>query len=235
MYKSFFLKFPWLYEIIQSYRDVRIRRDCIRRGTFAQHGEDVEIMRLLNLAKATGPYVDIGCNHPFKLSNTYLLYLNGWRGICVDPLPRFMALYKKWRPEDLFECVGVGEQSGEMSLFEFDADVLSTFDQDLADQYIKSGYKFRRRVQTKIRTIESLLESSGLSAPISLLSVDIEGYELSALKSINLGKWKPVYVCLEVLTADGKRNEQAIGYLLGNGYVIASDLGLNLLFRRNEP
>lgn len=232
MYKSLLLKFPWLYERVQSVRDVISHRSCLKKGSFAQHGEDVEIMRLLNENNAKGCYVDIGCNHPFKINNTYLLYLNGWRGLCVDPLPRFTGLYEKWRPEDLFECVGIGEQSGEMTLFEFESDVLSTLDKDLSEQYQRSGYKFRRKVQTKIKTIDSILEARGLAAPISLLSVDIEGHELSALKSINLGKWKPVYICLEALTADGKRNDESIIYLCNNGYRIASDLGLNLLFCR---
>lgn len=119
-----------------------------------------------------------------------------------------------------------------MTLFEFESDVLSTHDPTLAKQYRKMGHKFRRELQTKIKTIDSLLESFGLSAPISLLSVDIEGHELSALKSITLEKWQPVYVCLVPLTADGKRNEEAIRYLSANGYVIESDLGLNLLFHR---
>jgi FkbM family methyltransferase len=232
MYKTLILKFPWLYELIQSYRDVYLHRECLINKSFAQHEEDVEIMRLLKLANATGPYFDAGCNHPFKLSNTYLLYLNGWRGFCVDPLPRFKKLYKKWRPEDVFECIGIGEKIGELSLFEFEADVLSTLDQSLADEYIRQGYKFRRQIQTKIKSIDSVLESSGVAGPISLLSVDIEGHELSALKSITLDKWRPVFICLEVITANGKRNEDAIHYLVDNGYNVESDLGLNLLFHR---
>ena len=31
-----------------------------------------------------GCYVDIGCNHPIKYNNTYLLYKRGWTGINVD-------------------------------------------------------------------------------------------------------------------------------------------------------
>lgn len=232
MFKTFLLKFPWLYEIVQSIRDYIAHNKYLKSGTFSQHREDLEIMKLLDKLKARGPYVDIGCNHPFRLSNTYLLYLNGWRGLCVDPLPRFVKLHKKWRPLDNFACVGISEIGGEMPLYEFESDVLSTLDKNQAEQYQAAGYKFRRKIQTKIEDIDSLLEAHGLDGPISLLSIDIEGHELSALRSITLDRWKPQLVCLEVVTADGFRNEEAIRYLLENGYKIESDLKLNLIFRR---
>ena len=48
-----------------------------------------------------GYYVDIGAHHPVKYSNTYLLWLNGWSGINIDPLPNVMALFDKYRPKDI--------------------------------------------------------------------------------------------------------------------------------------
>ena len=232
--KSLLLKHPWLYEIVSSVRDHFAHREYLKSDSFSQHREDVQIMRLLTQAKANGPYVDVGSNHPFRLSNTYLLYLNGWRGLCIDPLPRFNELYTKWRPEDKFSCLGISEQSGVMPLFEFEADVLSTLDKNLAEQYQRSGYKFRQQIQTTIETLDNVLDSYGLTAPISLLSIDIEGHELSALKSISLDKWKPSYICLEVITAEGSRSEDAIKFLQVQGYRIEVDLGLNLIFSRNS-
>ena len=37
---------------------------------------------LINTKK--GIYIDVGCNHPIKYNNTYLLYKKGWRGINID-------------------------------------------------------------------------------------------------------------------------------------------------------
>jgi FkbM family methyltransferase len=232
LYKSLLLNSPWLYEGVQAWRDGRFHRESLRRGSFAQHREDLDIMRLLGQAGSVGPYVDVGCNHPFKLSNTYLLYLNGWRGLCVDPLPRFIPLYKKWRPQDIFACLCIGEQAGSMPLFEFESDVLTTLDQGLAAEYLRQGYKLRRQIQVDVGTIDALLETRRVAAPLSLLSIDIEGYELPALKSISLDKWRPALVCLEVLTANGRRNHEAIRYLDDHGYRMEADLGLNLLFSR---
>ena len=77
-----------------------------------------------------------------------------------------------------------------------------------------------------------VLEESALQGPISLLSIDIEGHELPALRSLDLARWQPELVCLEVATADGKRSVDAVAHLQANGYEIALDLGLNLVLRR---
>ena len=223
---------PALYERVQSLRDRRWLRQAEAVGSYAQHGEDLQLARLLTAAGAQGPFVDVGCNHPFKLSNTYLLYRRGWRGLCIDPLPRFAPMYTRWRPQDRFMRMAVGEAAGTLPFYEFESDVLSTLDAALAAQYQKQGYRLRGTSSVEVGRLEPLLAGNGLQPPLSLLSIDIEGHELPALKSIDLTRWRPVLICLEVATADGHRNEDAVAYLATQGYETAADLGLNLVLRR---
>lgn len=232
MLKSFLIRFPRLYEAVQALRDRRFFRQGLRTGSFAQHGEDVTLLSLMRDAQASGAYVDVGCNHPFRLSNTYMLYRNGWRGLCVDPLPRFRDAFRTWRPDDVFICAAVGESGGQMPLFEFESDVLSTLDSELAAAYQAQGFRLLRQSLVQVRRIDDLLESQAVSAPLSLLSLDIEGHELSALRSIDLDRWRPEFVCMEALTADGRRNQAAIDYLASRGYRSEVDKGLNVIFRR---
>jgi FkbM family methyltransferase len=234
MFKTLLLRFPLLYELVLRVLDYRYFISASERGTFAQHGEDKALLELLGMMNATGSFVDVGCNHPTKLSNSFLLYVEGRRGVCIDPLPRFKALYARWRPQDRFVCSAVGPVNGPMPLYEFEADVLSTLDPDLAQGYQASGYKMLRVSKTPVRTLDSILEESDLTLPLSLLSIDIEGYELPALESINLERWKPALVCLEVVTADGKKNQAAADYLLAHDYIEARNLGLNIIFKRVE-
>ncbi|MBU1222278.1 MAG: FkbM family methyltransferase [Gammaproteobacteria bacterium] len=232
MIKSLLLRIPPLYEAVQALRDRKFHRKGMKSGSFSQHGEDVKLLALLRDANAKGPYLDVGCNHPYRLSNSYLLYLNGWRGLCIDPLPRFQSAFKRWRPKDGFQCAAVGDADGELPLFEFESDVLSTLDANLAEAYKERGFRLRRKSVVRVRSIDSLLESSQFSPPLSLLSLDIEGHELPALRSINLAYWRPEFICMEVLTADGRRNQAAIEYLSDNGYQPDVDMGLNVIFRR---
>ncbi len=141
MIKSILIRVPPIYEAVQTFRDRKFHGDGTRSGSFAQHGEDQRLLGLLRDAGATGPYLEVGCNHPFRLSNTYLLYLNGWRGLCVDPLPRFSRAFKRWRPDDIFECAAVREAKGNPPLFEFESDVLSTLDATLAEAYVARGFR----------------------------------------------------------------------------------------------
>ena len=231
--KSALIKFPLVFEAIQGLRNRRFHREGLRCGTFSQHGEDLRLLATLQDADAKGPYLDVGCNHPFRLSNTYLLYQKGWRGLCIDPLPQFRDAFQHWRPQDIFHCAAVGETAIELPFFEFESDVLSTFDVNLADAYRARGFRLLRKLMIPVVTIDSVLEFHGLTPPLSLLSLDIEGHELSALRSINLQYWRPMFICMEALTADGSRNETAIQYLLEQGYRPIVDMGLNIVYQKS--
>lgn len=230
--KTRFHRFPAFYEAVQSIRDRRVHSHGVRSGSFAQHVEDRHLMELLRSLGAEGPYVDVGANHPFKLSNTYLLYRSGWRGVCVDPLPRFKKLYRRWRPDDHFPCTAVGETEGHIELHQFEWDPLSTLDSSLAEQYMRNGFKRLQRMPVSVRKIDGLLVEAGIKGPVSLLSIDIEGHEVPALKSMNLDHWQPAVICIEAVTAAGERNEEALQYLLAHRYKVHGDLGLNVVFVR---
>ena len=47
-----------------------------------------------------GIYIDIGCNHPIKFNNTYLLHKRGWSGINIDLDSKSIKEFKKFRPKD---------------------------------------------------------------------------------------------------------------------------------------
>lgn len=51
--------------------------------SYSQAKQDVWVRSLFPDLN-NGTFVDIGCNHPTKLSNTYALELLGWRGLLVD-------------------------------------------------------------------------------------------------------------------------------------------------------
>ena len=74
--------------------------------SFSSDGEDVILMKYLCRIK-NGNYIDIGSNQPVKHSNTFLYYLTGWRGLCIDPLPNLKSKYRLIRGRDKFINAGV--------------------------------------------------------------------------------------------------------------------------------
>ena len=56
-------------------------RKFLKNGS--QFGEDKFILNLF-LDDYKGKYIDLGCYHPTRHSNTNILYQNGWTGINID-------------------------------------------------------------------------------------------------------------------------------------------------------
>jgi len=74
--------------------------------SFSSDGEDFALIKYLSKIK-NGNYIDIGSHQPVRHSNTFLFYLLGWKGICVDPLPSLKKKYRFIRGRDMFINAGV--------------------------------------------------------------------------------------------------------------------------------
>ena len=64
-----------------------------------------------------GIYIDIGCGHPIKNNNTYLLNKKGWSGINIDLDIDNIELFKIYRPNDLNICAAISDEMKETDLF----------------------------------------------------------------------------------------------------------------------
>ncbi len=84
--------------------------------SFSQSGDDIQLNKLIK-ASTPGAYVDIGCWHPVKASNTYYFYLRGWKGICIDPNPELKILYNKFRKKDIFINSAIGLENQNLKYY----------------------------------------------------------------------------------------------------------------------
>jgi hypothetical protein len=50
--------------------------------SYSQSGQDLFVINML--PNISGTFLDLGCSHPTKINNTYLLEINGWTGVSVD-------------------------------------------------------------------------------------------------------------------------------------------------------
>ena len=86
--------------------------------TSSQNGEDVMI-RGLFAGQRYGFFVDVGAHHPFRFSNTYLLYRAGWSGLNIDALPGTKRLFDRYRPRDITIEAGVATAEGVLEYWSF--------------------------------------------------------------------------------------------------------------------
>ena len=70
-----------------------------KKRYFSFSGVDI-ILEKIFMHQPKGIYIDVGCQHPIKNNNTYLLFKKGWEGINVDLDKDNIELFKKSRSND---------------------------------------------------------------------------------------------------------------------------------------
>lgn len=140
-----------------------------------------------------GFFVDIGCSHAKKGSNTFFPEKHlGWSGIGVDGIPGYASDWATWRPRSKFLNFFVTDHSDTMDAFYWSVIwQLSTAKKDVAA---------RRNVIEEIKvptiTLDDLLERNAVKE-IDLLSIDVEGSHQEVLAGFSLNRWQPKLVCIE--------------------------------------
>ena len=90
--------------VVPGERPSRIRWLNLMDLSYAQNLEDYHLARVF-AGKTDGFYIDVGAGHPVGDNVSFHFYLQGWRGIVVEPQERLCALYDHLRPRDIAACV----------------------------------------------------------------------------------------------------------------------------------
>ena len=203
------------------------------RLIYSQEGEDVVLSRLF-ASRERGFFLDIGAHHPVRFSNTYALYRQGWRGINIDATPGSMAPFNAMRPNDInLECA-IGHNSAPLVFYMFHEPALNTFDSALAERYVQAGYAQSGTLEMRPVGMADILDRYlARGQQIDLLSLDVEGAEMSVLESNNWDVYLPEFVIIEVLDCSfAQLMEHPIIYFLANkGYDIVSKLGNSVILK----
>lgn len=200
--------------------------------SYAQCGEDLILEYLFaSLGLSTIRYFDIGAHHPSYLSNTYLFYQQGGSGVCAEPDPQAISKFQKLRPRDHCLNVGIGPEPGTAILYVMTTPTLSTFSRDEAERYVSYGTeRIESRLTIQMRTVNDVIETECKGVP-DLISIDVEGYDLPILQSLDFGRWRPKVLCVETLTyaEDGKAEKlnETIKFLQSMEYVLYADTYIN--------
>ena len=197
--------------------------------SYSQEGEDLLLSRIFDKQK-NGFYVDIGAHHPYRFSNTMLFYKKGWRGINVDPLPGVKHLFEKYREEDVTIEKGVSKQKQRITYFQFNEPAYNTFDKELATKR-KEKSQLLKKIDIQCLPLSQILNDYPVS-DIDFLTIDVEGWELEVLMSIDWNNIVPRVIVLEVLDFDFEKYENLNVYLFlkAKGYFLFSKLFHSTVF-----
>jgi len=165
---------------------------------YSSEGEDLILKRIFD-KKQNGVYIDVGAHHPFRVSNTYLLYKQNWTGINIDPMPGSKALFDKHRPKDTNLEIGVSVAKQQLTYSIFNETALNTFSPEKVKEYTQDT-KYRVIAEKKIDTwpLADILDKYlAKDVVIDFLTIDAEGLDLEVLQSNNWDKYRPTYVLVE--------------------------------------
>lgn len=212
--------------------------DRDRISSYSQTGEDRIIdFYLGEIEPDSVYYVDIGCNHPFRMSNTMRLYQRGAKGLAVDANPSVIKKYKRARPRDIVVCACVSDRKGEGTLTLAKRDAMSTVSEVFAQNFLSSS-DIERHITVSFVSASELFRQNDVPKNFELLSVDVEGHDLEVLRSLDLGVYRPklivvemhvTHFSLEILTKD-----KVYSYLTKQGYILVAFATMNGYFLRND-
>ena len=145
-----------------------------------------------------GFYVDVGCGHPVKNNNTYLLNKKGWYGINIDLDNENINLFDIYRPSDQNISTAISDKIGEEDLFFYhNRSAINTINKETAD-YQNAKVSSIKKIKTN--TLNNVLNNSKYNnSKIDFLSIDIEGSEFLALKNFDFNKYNPKVIVVEHL------------------------------------
>jgi len=221
-----------IYRALNKLRGVR----SSGKTSYSQCGEDLIVRYVFDFLKIPSPtYIDIGAHHPHYLSNTYLFYQQGSRGINVEPDPTLFEAFPKQRKPDTNLNIGISDREGELPFYVMSVPTLNTFSEADALAAVEQGrVKIERTFPVKVRPINAVLQENLQDRPLDFLSIDVEGLDFAILNSMDFNQWRPKVICAETITYSetnrGKKIPEIAGLLFDLGYEAYADTHINTIF-----
>ena len=198
--------------------------------SYSQSGEDLvlwDFYQDFSRVNYKGSYVDVGCHHPFRFSNTCIFYQAGWSGLNIDPDRRAIAEFKRFRPRDINLEMAVSDKSEPVVFNVFNDGAINSLDAHLAEARDgQHDWKIMEKRTLTPRTLASILDEHWEAGRvIDFLDVDVEGFDYEVLVSNDWSKYRPRFVLVEDDPELGlaRASESRIhGLLAGVGYKLVA-------------
>jgi len=175
---------------------------------FSQNGE--EILLKNNLQKYfhfqdRGFFVDLGAFHPVIISNTYTLYLLGWRGLNVDAEARNIQFFNDCRQRDINVCCGVSDKNEELmftqvgKMADAGTGASSSFCPEHVERMKGLGALISSQKKVACKHVNTILqEHLPKNQSIDYMNIDLEGFDERVVMALDWKKYKPKVLTVEI-------------------------------------
>jgi hypothetical protein len=201
----------------------------IKSNHFSQFAEDISVIRLFP-KKYKGIFVDVGCFHPKKYNNTWLLYKKGWTGVNIDIDPIKITAFDFVRKKDHNVACAIAAHNGETEYYTRGFYSLTT---SISKNFASNSHAYIKK-ETTVKRLDDVLDTSPIADKhIDFLSIDAEGNDFEVLKSLNFQVYQPTIVAIEsnkTMLEDVLKTQEYI-FLKKIGYDLVAWCGLTLILK----
>ena len=206
----------------------------------SQSGEDqilAYFMMVIGLNIKDEFYLDLGANHAKELSNTWLFYKGGMRGVLVEANPKLIPELKFYRNEDIILNKCVSDKTGEkIKFYIMSGDGLSCADKESAEDAMRIDPELRidEVIEVETITVNDILSKYFVKGP-AILNVDVEGMEEDILSQYDYENYAPLCIVVEridysLFVASEKRKDRIEDIMRENGYFEYAFTGINSIY-----
>jgi len=144
--------------------------------------------------KTNGFFVEVGANDGLLQSNTaFFEFYRNWKGLLIEP--SLIAYNKCVVNRSNSTCFNYACVSHDYPFSQIEGD----FDGNMMSSVYGNRLQSNNLIKVNTITLDDLFDRNNITT-IDLLSIDTEGYELSILKGLDLHKYRPKYMLIELYT-----------------------------------
>ena len=239
-----FKKLMSLFNKIQLYLNLLHKRLISKKKYYSFSGVDVVIENIFR-NKKKGFYIDVGCQHPIKNNNTYLLNKKGWKGINIDLDKDNIDLFNISRPYDENINIAISNEIGETDLFFYHKkSPINTINKKISEY---QNAKVTQIKKIKTDTLNNIISASKYNnSKFDLLSIDVEGHELQVLQGLDFDRYSPDVIIVEFLdlsiskleiknqSIENLFNTDLYKFLISKNYIFVNFIYADLIFVKKE-
>lgn len=233
-----------LFNKFQIHLNILQKQIFYKKNYYSFSGVDVVIGNIFR-DKDRGLYIDVGCQHPIKNNNTYILNKKGWKGINIDLDKDNIDLFNISRPNDENINIAISNKISEVELFFYHKkSPINTIDKKTSN-YQQAKVTEIKKVNTN--TLDNVISKTKYkNSKFDFLSVDVEGHELQVLEGFDFNLYSPDVIVVEYLDLTVSKIEvknqnienifktDLYKFLISKKYILVNYIYADLIFVKKD-